>query len=144
MKKTKQGSSIRVELVPLAEVMEVLRAEDRQPLPQPQVKRRRKERKEKSKVTATVKGSRTNKKSRSLTRGTSNVDLSKDLWISPHLNLRGRDGNRGWERTGYLPPGAGTRLLELADVALGIKKPELPQPASTLLSDTTKKEPYSL
>jgi hypothetical protein len=50
------------------------------------------------------------------------VDLSKDLWISPHWNLRGHNGDRAWDRRGNLSPGAGARFLELADVALGNKQ----------------------
>ena len=52
------------------------------------------------------------------------VDLSKDLWISPRLNMRGPDGNRGYSRGGNINPGDGARFLELADIALGLKKPQ--------------------
>ena len=48
--------------------------------------------------------------------GNMHINYSKDLWISPTLNLRGRHGDRAWERSGNLPPGAGMRLLELADI----------------------------
>lgn len=72
-------------------------------------------------------------------------NLSRDLWISPTLNLRGRHGDRAWDRSGNLPPGAGMRLLELADIALGLKK-HTPQAkaASAPAHQTTKSEPYSL
>ena len=74
------------------------------------------------------------------------VDLAKDLWISPHLNLRGRNGDRAWDRSGNLLPGAGARFLELADIALGIKKPvqQNSKAAKPLAHETTKEDPYSL
>ena len=51
-------------------------------------------------------------------------DVSKDLWISPRLNMRGPEGNRGFSRDGNITPGDGARFLELADIALGLKKPQ--------------------
>ena len=50
-------------------------------------------------------------------------DLAKDLWINPRSNLRGPDGNRAWNNQGNISPNSGARFLELADVALGLKKP---------------------
>jgi hypothetical protein len=47
---------------------------------------------------------------------------AQDLWIAPKSNLKGDNGDRAWNDRG-LPP-TGTRLLELADIALGLKKPE--------------------
>ena len=72
------------------------------------------------------------------------VDLSKDLWISPTLNLRGRNGDRAWDRSGNLLPGAGARFLELADIALGTRKPagQEKKATQTITRDTTKEEPY--
>jgi hypothetical protein len=49
-------------------------------------------------------------------------DLSKGLWINPNLNLRGAQGNRADNRSN-INPDNGARLPELADVALGLKKP---------------------
>jgi hypothetical protein len=46
-----------------------------------------------------------------------------DLWVAPRLALRGPDGNRGFQSGGNLPPESGARFLELADIALGLKKP---------------------
>lgn len=46
-----------------------------------------------------------------------------DLWINPHSNLRGPDGDRTGGRN--ITPDAGARFLELADIALGLKKPQL-------------------
>lgn len=50
-------------------------------------------------------------------------DSGKDLWINPRSNLRGPEGNRAWDNQGNISPSSGTRFLELADIALGIKKP---------------------
>jgi len=93
-----------------------------------------------------IKGNgKTAKKARSSRPRESKIDLAKDLWISPRLNLRGMHGDRGWDRSGNLPPGAGARFLELADIALGIKKPhQKKNGASSPAHDTRKKEPYSL
>ena len=56
--------------------------------------------------------------------GVSEGDLEKDLWINPHSNLKGPDGNRSRDNLGNISPGSASRFLELADVALGLKKPE--------------------
>jgi len=53
----------------------------------------------------------------------SRLDLAKDLWINPRSNLRGPDGDRAWQNEGNISPSTGSRLLELADMALGLKKP---------------------
>jgi hypothetical protein len=47
---------------------------------------------------------------------------AQDLWIAPKSNLKGENGDRAWNDRGLTP--TGTRLLELADIALGLKKPE--------------------
>src|SRR5215467_496572 len=52
-----------------------------------------------------------------------NSDSGKDLWINPRSNLRGPEGNRAWDNQGNISPSSGSRFLELADIALGIKKP---------------------
>lgn len=49
--------------------------------------------------------------------------LAQDLWINPRSNLKGPDGNRAWNNAGNISPQSGARFLELADIALGIKKP---------------------
>jgi len=49
---------------------------------------------------------------------------SGDLWINPKSNLRGVDGNRAWENEGNITPSTGSRMLELADIALGNIKPQ--------------------
>ena len=70
---------------------------------------------------------------------------SKDLWINPKSNLKGDRGDRAWEnRAGGLP--TTSRFLELADVALGLKKPDNPKKKSAAAGahQTDKKtEPYS-
>jgi hypothetical protein len=68
----------------------------------------------------------------------------KDLWIAPRYSLKGPAGERAWEnRPGGVPNSS--RFLELADIALGTKKPahkkKLGQPASA--HDKQKTEPYS-
>lgn len=85
------------------------------------------------------------KKSHSPKAKTSKIDLAKDLWISPRMNLRGRDGDRAWDSSGNLLPGAGARFLELADIALGIKKPapRKKKPAGASVHVIRKDEPYS-
>ncbi len=64
------------------------------------------------------------KKTSNKTKPTVNLE-AHDLWIAPKSNLKGDSGDRAWnDRTG-MP--AGSRLLELADIALGLKKPDLPK-----------------
>lgn len=46
-----------------------------------------------------------------------------DLWVNPDSNIRGREGSRGWDNRGNITAERGSRFLELADVALGLKKP---------------------
>ncbi len=71
-------------------------------------------------------------------------DGSKDLWVSPRFNLRGKDGNRAWDRAGNLTADSGARFLDLADIALGLKKAEKrKRPGSVPAHVTTKVEPYS-
>ena len=71
------------------------------------------------------------------------VDLAKDLWVAPRMNLRGPDGNRAWEKAGNITPTSGTRFLELADVALGHKKSPKKKAAAADLHQLKKTEPYS-
>lgn len=46
-----------------------------------------------------------------------------ELWIAPRYSLKGANGERAWENRPGGPPN-GQRILELADIALGLKKPE--------------------
>lgn len=71
-------------------------------------------------------------------------EVSKDLWIAPRYSLKGPAGERAWEnRVGGAPNSS--RLLELADIALGVKKPAARKkrtpPASA--HQISKTEPYS-
>lgn len=72
------------------------------------------------------------------------ANLSKDLWISPRFSLKGENGERAWDhrQAGY--PGS-ARFLELADIALGVKKPEARKKKNSSASAhvTDKTEPYS-
>jgi len=52
----------------------------------------------------------------------SSVLKKPDLWIAPKSNLKGELGERAWNDRAFVP--TGSRLLELADIALGHKKPE--------------------
>lgn len=74
------------------------------------------------------------------------TDLSKDLWINPRQNLRGVDGGRAWDNGGSISPNSGARFLELADTALGLRKPSPAKrkvAAATTHETTAKTEPYS-
>jgi hypothetical protein len=68
----------------------------------------------------------------------------KDLWIAPRYSLKGPAGERAWEnRPGGAPNSS--RFLELADIALGIKKPESQKKkrSPSGAHETSKTEPYS-
>jgi hypothetical protein len=72
--------------------------------------------------------------------------FSKDLWVNPRSNIRGPDGNRAWDNSGNITPNSGARFLELADVALGLKKPTAKKKkaaAASVHSVSEKSEPYS-
>jgi hypothetical protein len=71
-------------------------------------------------------------------------DLSKDLWISPRFSLKGQNGDRAWDHRQTGNPGS-ARFLELADIALGIRKPEPRKKTSAHAPThvTEKPEPYT-
>lgn len=76
------------------------------------------------------------------------TDVSKDLWINPKSNIKGPDGNRAWDNGGNITPRSGSRFLELADIALGIKKAQPKKRKAAAASagtreGTTKTDPYS-
>jgi len=75
----------------------------------------------------------------------STVTTSKDMWINPRSTLRGPGGNRAWDHQQMGDPNSGARFLELADVALGLKKPQVSKKKhpSGGTHDTSKTEPYS-
>jgi hypothetical protein len=71
-------------------------------------------------------------------------DASPGLWIAPHQSLKGANGERAWENRRGGPPN-GSRFMELADIALGLKKPA-PRPRKPVLAarvTSSKTEPYS-
>ena len=73
------------------------------------------------------------------------ADLVKDLWINPRSNIRGPDGNHAWDNR-TIPPNSGARFLELADIALGIKKPAAKKKKAVVIDThqmSSKTEPYS-
>ncbi len=68
----------------------------------------------------------------------------KDLWIAPRYSLKGPAGERAWEnRLGGVP--SSSRFLELADIALGTKKPSLKKKTGSphTAHEKQKTEPYS-
>ena len=72
--------------------------------------------------------------------------IVKDLWINPRSNLKGPDGGRAWDNSGNISPQSGARFLELADVALGLKKPtpkKKKAAAAGAHQTTGKAKPYS-
>lgn len=71
-------------------------------------------------------------------------EVSKDLWIAPRYSLKGPAGERAWEnRPGGAPNSS--RFLELADIALGVKKsvPRKKRTSAAGAHQTGKTEPYS-
>ena len=69
---------------------------------------------------------------------------SNELWIAPRYSLKGPAGERAWENR---PGGAPTssRFLELADIALGLKKSGVHKKNAIASSthETKKTEPYT-
>lgn len=77
-------------------------------------------------------------------RSTQNVKPT-DLWVASHYSLKGPLGERAWENRLGGPPSQ-SRYLELADIALGIKKAESEKPNSDIKHTalaSKKTEPYS-
>jgi len=68
------------------------------------------------------------------------AEVSNGLWIARRYSLKGPAGDRAWENRSGGPPST-NRFLELADIALGIKKPA-PQKKGHLVHDESKAEPY--
>ena len=56
------------------------------------------------------------KKTKGKTKG-----AGDELWIAPRYSLKGANGERAWENRPGGPPNS-QRMLELADIALGLKK----------------------
>jgi hypothetical protein len=78
------------------------------------------------------------------TKSAPQEDLSKDLWISPRFSLKGQNGDRAWDHRQTGNPGS-ARFLELADIALGTRKPEPRKKTSAHAPThvTEKPEPYT-
>lgn len=69
-------------------------------------------------------------------------DSEDGLWIAPKYSLKGPAGERAWENRPGGPPNS-SRFLELADIALGIKKPEVRKKKRAIIHEKSKNEPYS-
>jgi hypothetical protein len=69
---------------------------------------------------------------------------SEELWIAPRYSLKGPAGERAWEnRAGGAP--SSSRYLELADIALGLRKtaPHRKKSPAPSAHDRKKTEPYA-
>jgi hypothetical protein len=77
-------------------------------------------------------------------KGGKGKSSDEGLWIAPRYSLKGPAGERAWENRPGGPPSS-SRLLELADIALGLKKPspKKQKHSTTGTHDTAKKEPYT-
>jgi hypothetical protein len=67
-----------------------------------------------------------------------------DLWINPKSNIKSERGDRAFDTR--LGIATSSRLLELADIALGLKKPQPKKKKAAVASGThtsEKTEPYS-
>jgi hypothetical protein len=86
-------------------------------------------------------------KSKAAAKKAGRKDGAEDgLWIAPRYSLKGPAGERAWENRPGGAPSSG-KYLELADIALGLKKPEPSFKKRKLLLAgkhvTNKTEPYS-
>jgi hypothetical protein len=70
------------------------------------------------------------------------ADTENELWIAPRFSLKGVDGERAWENRITGPPNS-SRFLELADIAMGLKKPAAKKNKKAPVHQTIKDEPYS-
>lgn len=68
----------------------------------------------------------------------------EELWIAPRYSLKGPTGERAWENRAGGPPSS-SRFLELADIALGLKKtvPHRKKAVANSAHETNKTEPYA-
>jgi hypothetical protein len=73
---------------------------------------------------------------------TSHANDDNELWMAPRYSLKGPQGERAWDTRSGGPPHS-SRFLELADIALGLKKPTPKKKNKHFKHETIKKEPYS-
>jgi hypothetical protein len=72
-------------------------------------------------------------------------NLEDGLWIAPRYSLKGPAGERAWENRPGGAPSSG-KYLELADIALGLKKPDAAFKKRATAAGAhviSKTEPYS-
>jgi len=62
--------------------------------------------------------------------------------VAPQYSLKGPRGERAWEHRSGGPP-SNSRYLELADIALGLKKSAHRRLRPAITHESTKREPYS-
>jgi hypothetical protein len=72
----------------------------------------------------------------------SNSSQQNDLWVAPKYSLKGPTGERAWDSRPSGPP-SHSRFLELADIALGLKRKEPIKRRKTPIHQANKTEPYS-
>ena len=71
------------------------------------------------------------------------TDLAPEVWVRPSFTLKGDRGERAWEN-GSGVARSNSRLLELADLALGLRRPEpKKKQAAASVHSSQKTEPYS-
>ncbi len=74
--------------------------------------------------------------------GDETTNLAPEVWVRPSFTLKGDRGERAWENGNGVAP-SNARLLELADLALGLKKPEPKKKQAAPIHSSQKTEPYS-
>lgn len=86
------------------------------------------------------------KKAKNGSKGNGEPYSADELWIAQRHSLKGPAGERAWENRLGGPPNSG-KFLELADIALGLKKPESKNRRSAggpgVHVSAHKTEPYS-
>jgi hypothetical protein len=72
------------------------------------------------------------------------IDRSEKVWIAHRHSLKGPAGERAWENRAGGSPNS-SRYLELADIALGLKKTSAHRKKTSAISthETEKTEPYA-
>ena len=67
--------------------------------------------------------------------------VEDELWIAPRYSLKGAQGERAWDNRPGGPPNS-QRMLEMADIALGLRKPAPKKKPHGTTHQLVKKEPY--